>query len=43
MAEKLSIVAKNAALHLQPGKLCMNTKLKVIHIDAARLTILSGS
>jgi hypothetical protein len=33
MAEKLSIVAKNAALHLRHGKLCMNTKSKIIHTE----------
>jgi hypothetical protein len=39
MAEKLSIVAKNATLHLRHGKLCMNTKSKLIHINPTKLTI----
>jgi hypothetical protein len=39
MAEKLSIVAKNATLHLRHGKLCMNTKSKIIHTNATKLII----
>jgi|GEM_PF-910285 len=34
MVEKLNIVVKNATHHLQPGKHCMNIKLKVIHTNA---------
>jgi len=43
MAEKLSIVAKNATLHLPHGKLYMNTKSKIIHTNATILIILSES
>lgn len=43
MAEKLSIVAKNATLHLRHGKLCMNTKSKIIHTNATKLIIWSES
>ena len=39
MVEKLNIVAKNATHHLQHGKHCMSTKLKVIHTDAILLVI----
>jgi hypothetical protein len=39
MAEKLSIVAKNATLHLPHGKLYMNTKSKIIHINATKIII----
>ena len=37
--EKLSIVAKNAIPHLRHGKLCMNTRSKIIHTNATKLTI----
>jgi len=39
MAEKLSIVAKSVAHHLRRGKRCINTKLKIIRIDAIKLII----
>lgn len=37
MAEKLSIVVKSAAPHLRHGKRCINTKSKIIRIDAIEL------
>jgi hypothetical protein len=39
MAEKLSIVAKSVAHRLRHGKRCINTKLKIIRIDAIKLII----
>ena len=40
MVEKLNIVAKNATHHLQHGKHCMSTKLKVIRTNAMLLITL---
>ena len=37
MAEKLSIAAKSVAHHLLHGKRCINTKSKIIRIDAIEL------